>query len=90
MNEHTTELRDARWLALRHEVPEINTALDRIRGHERERDYAAAENARLRAALERLAGCDWTITLPDRMDGVRAIARDALDGGDPETKEEQP
>ena len=81
MNEHTTELRDARWLALRHEVFEINTALDRIRGLEIERDAGNAENARLREALERLAACDWTITLPDRMDGVRAIARDALAGG---------
>ena len=29
-------------------------------------------------ALERLGDCDWVITLPDRMDGVRTIARDAL------------
>lgn len=37
-----------------------------------------AENDRLRAALERIRDCDWTITLPDRMDGVRDIARAAL------------
>lgn len=37
-----------------------------------------AEVARLREALQRLAGCDWVITLPDRMDAVRAIAREAL------------
>lgn len=29
-------------------------------------------------ALQRLGDCDWVITLPDRMDGVRAIAREAL------------
>ena len=29
-------------------------------------------------ALMRLANCDWVITLPDRMDAVRKIARDAL------------
>lgn len=29
-------------------------------------------------ALERLRDCDWTITLPDRMDAVRQIAREAL------------
>lgn len=29
-------------------------------------------------ALQRLADCDWVITLPDRMDAVRAIAREAI------------
>ena len=29
-------------------------------------------------ALTRLGDCDWVITLPDRMDAVRAIARTAL------------
>lgn len=38
-----------------------------------------AENKRLRAALERIRDCDWVITLPDRMDAVRAIAREALE-----------
>ena len=33
---------------------------------------------RYREALERLRDCDWVITLPDRMDAVRAIARKAL------------
>ena len=28
--------------------------------------------------LEKLASCDWVITLPDRMDAVREIARDTL------------
>ena len=36
------------------------------------------ENQRLRAALQRLADCDWVITPADRMDAVRAIAREAL------------
>jgi hypothetical protein len=31
-----------------------------------------------RSALQRLADCDWTITPHDRMDAVRAIAREAL------------
>lgn len=30
-------------------------------------------------ALTKLRDCDWVITLPDRMDGVRDIAREALD-----------
>ena len=32
----------------------------------------------MRAALVRLRDCDWTISLPDRMDAVREIAREAL------------
>lgn len=36
------------------------------------------EIAKLRAALERIRDCDFVITLPDRMDAVRAIAREAL------------
>lgn len=34
---------------------------------------------KLQAALERIRDCDWVITLPDRMDAVRAIAREALE-----------
>ena len=30
------------------------------------------------SALERLRDCDWVISLPDRMDAVRDIARDAI------------
>ena len=29
--------------------------------------------------LERIRDCDFVITLPDRMDAVRAIAREALE-----------
>ena len=32
----------------------------------------------LREACERLRDCDWVITLPDRMDAVRDIARAAI------------
>lgn len=28
--------------------------------------------------LEKLASCDWVITLPDRMDAVREIAKQTL------------
>jgi ribosomal protein L1 len=41
-------------------------------------DQAADEIERLRAALRRIRDCDWVITLPDRMDAVRDIARKAL------------
>jgi hypothetical protein len=37
------------------------------------------EIAKLKAALERIRDCDWVITLPDRMDAVRTIAREALE-----------
>ena len=43
----------------------ILEAIDRIR--------------KLEAALKRIRDCDWVITLPDRMDAVRAIAREALE-----------
>ena len=33
----------------------------------------------LTVALERICDCDFVITLPDRMDAVRAIAREALE-----------
>ena len=33
---------------------------------------------RLRYALERIRDCDFVISLPDRMDAVRKIAREAL------------
>lgn len=35
--------------------------------------------AKLEAALERIRDCDWVISLPDRMDAVRDIAREALE-----------
>jgi hypothetical protein len=45
---------------------------------------AALNDAEKRAdmykrALERIRDCDFVITLPDRMDAVRAIAREALE-----------
>jgi len=41
--------------------------------------YELVERCRkMREALEKLRDCDWVITLPDRMDAVRGIAREAL------------
>ena len=34
---------------------------------------------KLEAALQRIRDCEFVITLPDRMDAVRAIARKALE-----------
>ena len=45
-------------------------------------DKLQAENERLKKGLIKLRDCDFVITLPDRMDAVRAIAKAALEGGD--------
>lgn len=42
----------------------------------------AAERDRLKDALVRLRDCNWVIRLPDRMDAVREIARNALEDKD--------
>jgi hypothetical protein len=39
---------------------------------------AIEQRDRLAEALREIADCDFVITLPDRMDAVRAIAREAL------------
>ena len=41
-------------------------------------DEAEVRVKKLEYALERIRDCDFVITLPDRMDAVRAIAREAL------------
>jgi ribosomal protein L1 len=38
-----------------------------------------AKLEKLEKALERIRDCDFVITLPDRMDAVRTIAREALE-----------
>jgi hypothetical protein len=60
---------DAAWIAER-----LNLAVEL----ERKIAVVTAERYLYRAALERIAGCDWVISLPDRMDAVRKIAQDAL------------
>lgn len=52
----------------------------RVRAERAEAELASErEKCRvLRDACERLRDCDWVITLPDRMDAVRDIARAAL------------
>lgn len=42
-------------------------------------DEAEVRVKKLEYALERIRDCDWVITLPDRMDAVRAIAQEALE-----------
>lgn len=40
---------------------------------------AADRIDKLEEAFKRIRDCDWVITLPDRMDAVREIAREALE-----------
>ena len=42
-------------------------------------DEAEVRVKKLEYALERIRDCDFVITLPDRMDAVRAIAREVLE-----------
>jgi len=42
------------------------------------REQVTEQRDRLAEALQKLADCDWVISLPDRMDAVRSIAREAL------------
>jgi hypothetical protein len=56
----------------------IEDLRDLARKLERELATEREKVRTLRTACERLRDCDWTITLPDRMDAVRDIARAAL------------
>ena len=61
---------------------EYEEGLDRINNQRREILSQAKELEKLeayRTALKRIRDCDFVITLPDRMDAVRQIAREALE-----------
>jgi hypothetical protein len=56
------------------------TALElRIQNLNRELVSQDKRLQKLTTALERIRDCDFVISLPDRMDAVRAIAREALE-----------
>lgn len=67
----------------------LKAEVERLRGEQRLKSLIGpsenaveriiAERDRLKAALVRLRDCDWVISLPDRMDAVREIAREALE-----------
>jgi hypothetical protein len=59
---------------------QLNDAQTNVKALTATVDNVRAEVERLREALERLRDCDWVISLPDRLDAVRAIAREALAG----------
>jgi len=60
--------------------PERDAEIERYRSdaYTMQLATARAEITRLREALTKLRDCDWVISLPDRMDAVRDIARAAL------------
>jgi hypothetical protein len=61
---------------------EYEEGLARINNQRREILSQAKELEKLeiyRTALERIRDCDFVITLPDRMDAFRQIAREALE-----------
>jgi cell division protein FtsB len=82
------EVRKLRERAERAEA-ELAAANERLRSEAMD-DYASIKDLQrelaterekvrvLRLACERLRDCDWVISLPDRMDAVREIAREAI------------
>lgn len=52
---------------------------DFARQLERELAKVTKQRDLLLEGLEKLASCDWVITLPDRMDAVREIARQTIE-----------
>jgi len=51
---------------------------DKRQDLEKQLSTITEQRDRLAEALREIADCDFVITLPDRMDAVRAIAREAL------------
>lgn len=81
--EQELEEANARIAVLEEQARILVAERDEARGDagEWQNKYAGVfvERDEAREALKRIAGCDWVITLPDRMDAVRKIARDALE-----------
>lgn len=53
--------------------------LHRIKSLEWLIDVKTEQVYKLESALKRIRDCEFVITLPDRMDAVRSIAREALE-----------
>ena len=74
-----------------HELHNKNAArsqelLELCRTLRKELTAMTEQRDRLAKALQKLADCDWVITLPDRMDAVRKIANEALQSLTPNVK----
>jgi 23S rRNA G2069 N7-methylase RlmK/C1962 C5-methylase RlmI len=74
-----TEQRDKAWQKIENQAERI-THLEGATNHATGTPLSKAieQRDRMAEALQKLADCDWVITLPDRMDAVRAIANEAL------------
>lgn len=77
-----TEMEPYQFMEARAEAAE-----QRVKELEESQLRAGLRINRMGVALERLRDCDWVISLPDRMDAVREIAREALDGNNTNKKE---
>lgn len=67
--EEGTEMNDAGEQILLHRIKSLEWLID----------VKTEQVHRLEIALKRIQNLDFVITLPDRMDAVRAIAREALE-----------
>jgi len=56
----------------------VTVSADFARQLERELAEVTKQRDALIEGLEKIASCDWVITLPDRMDAVRNIANETL------------
>ena len=77
MSEYIT-MRDCLKLDLKDAIAQRDAALAECLEQAKLLAMSADREEKLRTALQRLADCDWVISLPDRMDAVRKIAREAL------------
>ena len=77
MNTPTPRTDAAIWPYMTFDGAEL-VPVDLARTLERELATEREKVRALRLACERLRDCDWVISLPDRMDAVRDIARAAL------------
>jgi len=59
-------------------APSNTVSADFAQQLERELAEVTKQRDLLLEGLEKLASCDWVITLPDRMDAVRKIANETL------------
>ena len=71
-------IRDEIWENESPKIKEYWVPISELQKLERELAEVTKQRDAAIAALETIASCDWVITLPDRMDAVREIARETL------------
>lgn len=81
MNETETETPTPRTdeaYKIWHDTHHASEILNRMMKLERDLTAVTKQRDALAEALQKLADCDWVITVPNRMDAVREIANKAL------------